>query len=289
MVRVFLSLALATSVVSAQRQFNVPSLPLSNAAAPGMSMPFTGLGTGGYRSGLSPLPPTAYPESWNGDQNATVAAAVTAAVAGYIQLAAAGGVQSIRIDNADSYTNVASVGAGLRASGVPRERIWLLTKVGNGQAMGYQDVLDQWASIQATQQVDHVEMMLIHWPTATAPSKEPACNAGATYNATKCRLETWRACVHLFSTGAARAIGVSNYYPEHLEEIRAAGMIMPSINQIPFHLYRSSSWEATRTYCLMHGIAINACVACWWWGVEGVRSTVGRVSSVLLIEALQRL
>ena len=103
-----------------------------------------------------------------------------------------------------------------------------------------------------------MDALLIHWPTATAPSKEPACNAGAAYNATACRLETWRACVQLFNSGAARSIGVSNYYPEHLEEIRLAGMVMPAINQIPFHIYRSSSWESTRTYCLTHGIAVNA-------------------------------
>ena len=166
----FFFFSLAAAAVSA-RQFSVPVLPLSNAAVPGLTMPYTGLGTGGYRSGLSPQPPAVYPESWNGDQNETVAKAVTAAVAGYIQLAAAGGVPSIRIDNADSYNNLASVGLGIKTSGVPRERVWLLTKVGNGQAMGFQDVLDQWQSV--------METMCVRPPAAAAPPA--SCRLSAFY------------------------------------------------------------------------------------------------------------
>ena len=193
------------------------------------------------------------------DGNATVSAAVTAAVSAYLRMAVAGGVAQARIDNANSYDNVAAVGAGIRASGVPRAAVWLLSKVGNGLAMGFQDTLDEFAAILATQQVTYVDALLNHWPTASAKSQEPACNAGdPAYNATLCRLDTWRALVQIFNSGGAKSIGVSNYYVEHLEEIRLAGMPMPAINQIPYHIYRSSSWAETQAYCQRHGILVNS-------------------------------
>jgi 2,5-diketo-D-gluconate reductase A len=236
----------------------VPVLPLLNSAAPGMVMPATGLGTGGYAPPSSRLP-SSYPECWDADANATVAAAVSSAVSTYIKMAISGGVAQARIDNADSYENVAAVGAGMRASGVPRENIWLLSKVGNGLAMGFQDTLDQFANICATQGVTYVDALLNHWPTATATSKEAACNAAdPAYNATTCRLDTWRALVQIFNSGGAKAIGVSNYAVEQLEEIRLAGLPMPAINQIPIHIYRSSSWAETINYCLRHGIVVNS-------------------------------
>ena len=256
MVRCFLLAAAAAA--AAHAAYIVPVLPLSNAAVKGMTMPATGLGTGGYGA-PGKLPPSAYPETWDADANATVAAAVSGAVSAYIKMAIAGGVAQARIDNADSYQNVAAVGRGMRDSGVPRESIWLLSMVGNGLAMGFQDTLDQFASICATQQVTYVDALLNHWPTATAASKEPACNANdPAYNATVCRLDTWRALVQIFNAGGAKAIGVSNYLVEHLEEIRLAGMPMPAINQIPIHIYRSSSWAETISYCQRHGIAVNA-------------------------------
>ena len=58
--------------------------------------------------------------------------------------------------------------------------------------------------------------------------------------------------------GGAKAVGVSNYDVADLEEIRLSGMPMPALNQIPFHIYRSSSWAETLAYCLRHGIAVNA-------------------------------
>ena len=195
----------------------------------------------------------------DGDANATVAAAVSSAVATYIKMAIAGGVAQARIDNADSYQNVAAVGRGMADSGVPRASIWLLSKVGNGLAMGFQDTLDQFASICATQNVTYVDALLNHWPTATAASKEAACNSNdPAFNATLCRLDTWRALVQIFNSGGAKSIGVSNYLVEHLEEIRLAGMVMPAINQIPIHIYRSSSWAETIDYCQRHGIVVNS-------------------------------
>lgn len=61
----------------------------------------------------------------------------------YIQTAAAGGLSPIRIDNANSYADVVSIGIAIANSGVPRSDIFLLSKVGNGFAMGYNDTLQR--------------------------------------------------------------------------------------------------------------------------------------------------
>ena len=241
----------------ASTAYIMPSLPLLNAAAPGTLMPATGLGTGGYGHGCATQ--ATYPECWDGDDNATVAGWVSGAVSTYIKMALAGGVAQARIDNADSYQNLAAVGAGIAASGAPRASVFLLSKIGNGDAMGFQDTLDQFASICAKQGVTYIDALLNHWPTATAKSQEPACNVGdPAYNATTCRLDTWRALVQIFNSGGAKSIGVSNYEVVHLEEIRTAGLPLPALNQIPFHIYRSSSWAETVSYCQRHGIAINS-------------------------------
>ena len=108
--------------------------------------------------------------------------------------------------------------------------------------MGYNDTLAQMADVLATQKVTYVDAALIHWPTSTGASTEPSCQSGApSYNATTCRLQTWRAMLSIWNSGAARSVGVSNYNVSQLQEILDAGLPLPAINQIPIHIYRSSS------------------------------------------------
>lgn len=149
---------------------------------------------------LSPFPAQCGPTV----RNATVT---------WLQTAAAGGLSPIRIDNANSYADVVSIGIAMANSGIARSDIFLLSKVGNGFAMGYNDTLQRekrvplWvflsralrrrvtdppvemASILAAQGIAYVDAVLIHWPTATATSTDPVCNKGASYNATACRLK----------------------------------------------------------------------------------------------------
>ena len=84
------------------------------------------------------------------------------------------------------------------------------------------------------------------------------CNSGADYNATACRLNSYRALVDAFKGGLARSIGVSNYDAAQMDEIVAAGLPWPAVNQIPIHLYRSSSQMQTILYAQRHGITVNA-------------------------------
>jgi 2,5-diketo-D-gluconate reductase A len=244
---------LASSVALAAAPYKMPSIPLQNAAAPGMTMPALGLGTGAYGNDITNC--SAPPETWrDGPCAGTVVTAVTA----WLSMASAGGVDPVRLDQANSYGDTTTVGQAMAASGLAREKVWLLQKVGNGLAMGYADIQAEFATILSNMSISYVDTVLIHWPTATARSQEPACNAGAAYNATFCRLETWRALVDIFKAGGARSIGVSNYNVSHLEEIKVAGMPLPAINQIPLHLYRSSSQAATVNWCLRHGVVVNA-------------------------------
>ncbi len=102
-----------------------------------------------------------------------------------------------------------------------------------------------------------MDTVLIHWLTSSAASSDPACT-GPAANATECRLQTWRALVTVFKSGAAKSIGVSNYDAVQLMEIEAAGLPLPAINQIPLHIYRSSSHAETIDYCMRKGIVVNS-------------------------------
>jgi 2,5-diketo-D-gluconate reductase A len=144
-------------------------------------------------------------------------------------------------------------------SGVPRANIFLLTKTGSGKALGYNDSMAQFNALLAAGGYTYVDAVLVHWPTASAPSVEPSCATGApTYDAKACRLATWRAYVDIFNSGRALSIGVSNYNSTHLQEIKDAGMPLPALNQIPYNLYRSSSWEQTVAWCRDNGVVVNA-------------------------------
>lgn len=170
-----------------------------------------------------------------------------------------------RLDSADSYFNDAAVGAAWKDSGVAREDLFILSKVGPTNPLGFQTTLDQMAGIKEHLGTSYVDMLLVHWPTYkpnalnfTEP-KDPYCNTTApTYNAKQCRLSTWKAMIELLDNGSARAIGVSNYNSSHIEEIMAAypdnKTRWPAVNQCPFHPYRSSSQMATVKFCQANDI-----------------------------------
>lgn len=170
-----------------------------------------------------------------------------------------------RLDSATSYQNQEVVGAAVAASGVPRENLWLLSKVGPSQPLGHDDALAEFKTIQAALQTDYVDALLVHWPfqnpsagnvtTNVTVSSDPACqHKNPAFNATRCRLDTWRALVEIYESGGAKSIGVSNYGIAELTEIIDAGLPLPALNQCPFHIYRSSNQAALRAFCEAHGI-----------------------------------
>jgi diketogulonate reductase-like aldo/keto reductase len=141
------------------------------------------------------------------------------------------------IDTAAIYGNEADVGVAIRRSGVPRDEVFVTTKLWN-EDQGHDSALRALDRSLSRLGMDHVDLYLVHWPV---PDK---------------RLDSWRALERLARDGRARSIGVSNYLVRHLEELRAAAEIQPAVNQIEAHPFNVQS--DTRAYCAEHGIAVEA-------------------------------
>lgn len=122
------------------------------------------------------------------------------------------------VDTAAVYENEEGVGEGIRTSGVDRRDIFLTTKLWNDQ-QGYDSTLAAFDASLERLGTDYVDLYLIHWP---APLRDSY-------------VDTWKAFVQLKKEGRARSIGVSNFYPEHLERIIAETGVTPVINQIELH------------------------------------------------------
>lgn len=139
------------------------------------------------------------------------------------------------IDTAAVYQNERGVGAALAAADVPRESLFITTKVWNSD-QGYDETLRAMESSLERLGLDYVDLYLIHWPT---PSKERY-------------VDTWRALVRLQQEGRARSIGVSNFHVPHLERAIEATGVVPALNQIELHPYLQQ--RELRAFHAKHGI-----------------------------------
>ena len=122
------------------------------------------------------------------------------------------------IDGAKIYRNEEAVGRAVRASSIPREELFITTKLWNDDH-GRDRAL---AAIDASLErlgMDYVDLYLVHWPLG-----DPAELA-----------ETWLAMEEILAAGKARSIGVSNHLPEHLETVLGVGTVVPAVNQIELH------------------------------------------------------
>ena len=122
------------------------------------------------------------------------------------------------IDTAAIYRNEEGVAAGIRAGGVPREQLFITTKLWNDRH-GARNALKAFDESLRRLQLEYVDLYLIHWPA-------PHANL---------YVETWRALQEVKSSGRARSVGVSNFKVPHLERIIGETGIVPSINQIELH------------------------------------------------------
>jgi len=143
------------------------------------------------------------------------------------------------IDTAAAYRNERGVGAALAASGIPRDEVFVTTKLWNSQ-QGYESTLG--ASERSLERlgVDYVDLYLIHWPVPTE---------GRT-------LDTWRAFERIHTDGRARTIGVSNFRIEDLEMLEREATLQPTVNQIELHPHFHQA--ELRAWHLEHGIATEA-------------------------------
>lgn len=141
------------------------------------------------------------------------------------------------IDTAAIYRNEAGVGRAIKASGLPREALFITTKVYNDD-QGYDETLRAFAESQRKLDLEVIDLYLIHW-AVTGKYKE-----------------TWRALEKLYRDGAVRAIGVCNFQTHHLEDVMAGSDIVPMINQVEFHPLLSQ--KPLLNYCREHNIQLEA-------------------------------
>ncbi len=128
------------------------------------------------------------------------------------------------IDTAFAYGNEKSVGEGLRRSGVAREEIFVTTKHWVTER-GYEKTVAAVETSLRLLGLDYVDLYLVHWPCVARLSPEwKEINA-----------DTWRGFERMYKDGKLRAIGVSNYFPNHLEALMDMCEIPPMVNQLEFH------------------------------------------------------
>jgi len=119
------------------------------------------------------------------------------------------------IDTATMYGNERDVGDGFRQSGLSREDVFITTKLWNDEH-GYEPALRACDRSLRTLGLEYVDLYLIHWPSSGR------------------RAETWKAMEKILEDGKALSIGVSNYYFQHLEEMKDYANVPPSVDQVEF-------------------------------------------------------
>jgi 2,5-diketo-D-gluconate reductase A len=143
------------------------------------------------------------------------------------------------IDTAAFYENERGVGDGLRRSGLPREDVFVTTKVW-WTDNGYDSTLRSFDESLERLGFDYVDLYLIHWP---APKHDRY-------------VDTWRALERVRADGRARSIGVANFHIHHLERLARETATVPALNQIELHPWLQQ--RDARAYDATHGIVTEA-------------------------------
>ncbi|MGW6578350.1 aldo/keto reductase [Streptomyces globisporus] len=143
------------------------------------------------------------------------------------------------IDTAAIYENETGTGKAIAASGVARDELFVTTKLWNTE-QGHDSTLRAFDASLDKLGLDYVDLYLIHWPV---PAKDAYT-------------ETYKAFEKILADGRAKAIGVSNFHPEHLKRLLAETSVVPAVNQIELHPQLQQA-EA-RAFHAEHGIATEA-------------------------------
>jgi diketogulonate reductase-like aldo/keto reductase len=159
------------------------------------------------------------------------------------------------IDTAKIYENEADVGKAIKASGVPREEIFVTTKVWNSD-QGYESTLKAFDLSRKLLDMDVIDLYLVHWPVVGK------------------YVETYKAYEQLYKEGKVRAIGVSNFMVHHLEYLLPRSEIVPTINQVEWHPWLQL--PKLVHYCRKHGIQMGA----WAPLIQGQGLTIPTVVEI---------
>ncbi|MFD1887142.1 aldo/keto reductase [Paenibacillus wenxiniae] len=164
---------------------------------------------------------------WQVEEGEDATQSVTAAInAGYVL-----------IDTAAAYKNEESVGKAIRESDVPRDQLFITSKLWNAD-QGYESTLAAFDATMDKLGLDVLDLYLIHWPVK------------GKYK------DSWRAMEKLYKDGRIRAIGVSNFQPHHLDDLLADAEVVPAINQVEFHPLLTQN--ELLDYCAQKGIQVEA-------------------------------
>ena len=128
------------------------------------------------------------------------------------------------IDTAQMYRNEAGVGAAIAGSGIPRDQLWVTSKLNNPNHRR-DDALRSFDATMRDLRLDVLDLFLVHWPMADSPGID--------------LVDTWRTMIEILESGRVRAIGVSNFQAGHLRTIIKATGVTPAVNQIELHPYLS--------------------------------------------------
>jgi len=140
------------------------------------------------------------------------------------------------IDTASIYRNEESVGDALKSSGIPRDEIFVTTKVWNDD-QGYESTRAACRESLKRLQLDYVDLYLIHWPNDDLTE------------------ETWKAMIELRQEGLCRSVGVSNFGGKRLDRLISCSDVVPVIDQIEMSPFLSQ--RQVRRFCADHDIAVE--------------------------------
>ncbi|MCW2767438.1 MAG: putative oxidoreductase [Nocardioides sp.] len=145
------------------------------------------------------------------------------------------------VDTAEMYQNEHEVGAAIGASGIPRDELYITSKLNNGyhRPDDARRAFDETLTKLGLEQID---LFLIHWPLPTLYDGD--------------FVSTWQTLAEFVGDGRARSIGVSNFQPAHLDRLVTETGIVPAVNQIEVHPYFTN--EAARAASIRHGIEVEA-------------------------------
>ena len=143
------------------------------------------------------------------------------------------------VDTAQMYRNEREVGQAVAASGLPREELFVTTKLNNA-FHAHDDALAAFDRSLDELGLDVVDLFLIHWPL-------PAVGLYT---------QAWAALEEIYASGRARAIGVSNFQPDHLTRVLEGGTVVPAVNQVESHPYLQQA--EVRAFDAAHGILTEA-------------------------------